>query len=279
MDTKSNSQSDKKIVKPATIFKYEAFSAQSLKNLKAQSIYFGSPLGFNDPYDCALKPRVSASTLEELEALRNIYAQKYDVPIDFQTKFKTVSTVELGRMLESSALTVLEKNVDSFLKTKGVSCFSEVNNDLLMWSHYGGRYKGFCLEFDTEFEPFRKMRKVKYSENMPKFNVISAFTEDNYDGIFDLFCTKSKSWEYEKEWRILHEEAGTLFTYKPDVLKSVYFGPDIDNNSLEIVCLILQGQNSKVNFWRGKRSEEKFEVIFEKINYINHLEAKSKGLL
>lgn len=279
MDTNSNIPVEKKAVKPETIFKYEAFSAQSLRNLKAQSIYFGSPLGFNDPYDCALKPRVSEPTLEELEVLRNIYIQKYDVPADFRNKFKAVNVIELGKMIENSAITILEKNVESFLKTKGVTCFSEINNDLLMWSHYGGRYKGFCLEFATEFEPFNKMRKVKYSENMPKFNAVSAFTDDDYDGIFDLFCTKSKSWEYEKEWRIIHQEAGTLFTYQPDALKSIYFGPDIDNQSLEIICLILAGQNKNVKFWRGRRSQEKFEVEFEQIGYMNHLEAKSKGLL
>lgn len=279
MDTNSNIQSEKKVVKPATIFKYEAFSAQSLQNLKAQSIYFGSPLGFNDPYDCALTPKVSEPTQEELEVLRTSYMQRIDVPIDFRDKFKAVDITELGKRIESSAVSILDKAVATFIKTKGVTCFSEINNDLLMWSHYGGRYKGFCLEFLTEFEPFTKMRKVKYSENMPIFNAVSAFLDDDYDGVFDLFCTKSKSWEYEKEWRIMHQKVGTLFTYPAEALKSVYFGPDIDNQSLEIVCLILAGQNPNVKFWRGKRSQEKFEVEFEQIGYMNHLDAKSKGLL
>ncbi len=45
--------------KPKKLYKYEAFTEQSLKNLKAQAIYFGSPKNFNDPYDCALTPVIT----------------------------------------------------------------------------------------------------------------------------------------------------------------------------------------------------------------------------
>jgi hypothetical protein len=37
---------------PATIFKYEGCSLQSIQNLKKQSVYFAPPHRFNDPYDC-----------------------------------------------------------------------------------------------------------------------------------------------------------------------------------------------------------------------------------
>ena len=43
----------------------------------------------------------------------------------------------------------------------GITCLSEVKDDLLMWSHYGGKYKGFCLEFDSKYAPFTKTLKVK----------------------------------------------------------------------------------------------------------------------
>jgi Protein of unknown function (DUF2971) len=279
MDTNSDIATEKKVVKPATIFKYEAFSAQSLQNLKAQAIYFGSPLGFNDPYDCALKPRIAEPTTEELEEFRVSYSQRPDVPIEYQNTFKKIDILELKKIVERSAITVLDKHVESFLQTKGVTCFSESNNDLLMWSHYGGRYKGFCLEFFTEFEPFTKMRKVKYSDTMPKINAARALFHDDFDDFLDLFCVKSNSWSYEKEWRCIHDKAGTLFGYDSSALKSIYFGPDIEIHCLEIICLILAGQNSNVKFWRGTRSQEKFEVLFEEFTYTNYLDAKNKGLI
>lgn len=29
-----------------------------------------------------------------------------------------------------------------------ITCFSEVNNEQLMWAHYAGSYSGFCIEYD-----------------------------------------------------------------------------------------------------------------------------------
>ena len=35
------------------------------------------------------------------------------------------------------------------LYERGVCCFSEKKDDILMWSHYADGHKGFCLEFIT----------------------------------------------------------------------------------------------------------------------------------
>ena len=55
---------------PKHLYKYEPFTAQSLQNLKAQVIYFGSPLGFNDPYDYALSPSIKEPTNADLNILQ-----------------------------------------------------------------------------------------------------------------------------------------------------------------------------------------------------------------
>ena len=265
--------------KPQVIYKYEAFSAKSLQNLKAQSIYFGSPLNFNDPYDCALKASVETPTDIELELLRDAYSKRPDVPELIQQQFKATNLDELRAAIVSNTEATLKNNVKTFLETNGVSCFSERNDDLLMWSHYGGRYRGFCLAFATEYEPFTQIRKVEYSKTMPKFNAAEALLKDDFEQMLELFCTKSQSWNYEKEWRCIHNQAGTLFTYEAHALKSIYFGPDIDAQSLEIVCLILAGQNPDVELWKGTRSNDKFEVNFEQFTYTSHIDAVRSGLI
>jgi hypothetical protein len=265
--------------KPATVFKFETFSAQSLQNLKKQIIYFASPRVFNDPYDCSLPPRISEPVVQELEQYRDMTMQSIDIPPSVQNDLKNKSIEEIGAIVKRNADSIFKDKAKNFKETAGISCFSQFNNDLLMWAHYGGQYKGFCLEFDTEFPPFTKMTKVKYTDEMPIINAVQALHNENYDQFMELFCTKSKSWIYENEWRVFHKEAGTQFAYEDAALKSVYFGPDIDSQSLEIVCLILQGQNPNVRFWRGKRSQERFEVLFDEFLYTNHIEAKNKGLI
>ena len=82
------------------------------------------------------------------------------------------------------------------------------------------------------------------------------------------------SWSYEREWRVLHAEAGTAFHYPAACLTGIYFGPEISFEALEIICLILQGQNPDFRFWKGRRSETEFKVEFDEFTYTPPLKAK-----
>ena len=76
---------------PASLYKYEAFSTQSLLNLKGQVIYFGSPLKFNDPYDCALTPNIIDPIEAELFAVRDAYLMESDLPAKARQEFESFS--------------------------------------------------------------------------------------------------------------------------------------------------------------------------------------------
>lgn len=263
---------------PPKLYKYEAFNAQALQNLKAHGIYFGSPLGFNDPYDCATRPNVVRPSETEAELVRDHYLTKEKVPDAARAGFSNASVNTLQDMLQKSGREVIESTIERFLAEKGISCFSESNSDLLMWAHYGGKYKGFCLEFSTEFEPFSKAKRVQYHEKIPEASVLPFLLSNNVDGALDFFCIKPNSWSYEKEWRVFHKEAGTLYHYEAQALTGVYFGPEISDEALEIICLILKGQNPYVKMWRGKRSLTEFKIDFTDFSYLTHLEAKELGL-
>jgi hypothetical protein len=262
---------------PKTIFKYEDFTVHSLLNLKSQSVYFGSPKNFNDPYDCAITAVIADPTPDELERLLRYFMDDPGVPTVEKINLSQLPPQERKVLLTKTAEMSLKENRDKFLTEKGVSCFSERNDDLLMWSHYGGRYKGFCFEFRTEYEPFNKLRKVQYVKKMPTISIDSFIVKTGFQFI-DLFCTKSDAWAYEQEWRGLHKEAGIAFGYVPEALKAVYFGPDIERQALEIVCLILDGQNPEVELWRSVRSESEFKVNFTSFTYTSFIKAKRGGL-
>lgn len=181
-------------------------------------------------------------------------------------------------MLMSIGQNVVEQAVAEFRSKRGVSCFAEVPDNLLMWSHYSDHHKGFCLEFRTDLDPFPKAFKVKYSARMPAFDLEPMLCSKDFDQVLDLFCTKSIDWQYEREWRCIHNEVGTAYTYETEALTGVYFGPEAAFSSIEIIALILAGQNTQVKFWRGQRSKSDFTVDFEQVTYTPHLEAKRLGL-
>jgi hypothetical protein len=264
--------------KPPRLYKFESLTSRTLQNIKGQVLYFGSPLGFNDPYDCAVTPNIKALTDDQTEAVRKRYLSDNRVTGQKRHSFATMATQELREILQSAARSTMVQTVDSFLKNRGVTCFSEKNDDLLMWSHYGGQYRGVCLEFDTQIEPFPRVKPVNYVESLPQLSVAEILLDQEFDHVSELFCTKSFSWQYEREWRAIHKVAGTKYVYPAHALTGVYFGPDIDKAAMEIVCLILGGQNAGVRFYRGSRSTTEFKVTFEEFTYTTFLQAKELGL-
>ena len=264
---------------PKTIYKYESFNAYSLKNLKAQAIYMASPLRFNDPYDCALSTILHEMSDDDLDKIVSHYVNQENVPIHVKKQFLSLSKTDLRAMLFRTMKTTFEQTKQQFLELKGVSCFSEKKDVILMWAHYGDCYQGFCLEFRTDIEPFNKLKKVQYTVEIPRINIVSCLIEKNFDHITHLYCTKSLNWQYEQEWRLFHQEAGTLYHYPAKALKAIYFGPSMDGNIIEIICLIIQGQNPDVEFWKGKLSKTEFKIEFDKFNYIPHVVAKKMGLI
>jgi hypothetical protein len=263
---------------PTHLYKYESFSTQSLLNLKSQVLYFGSPLQFNDPYDSALRVPIAQPSNAALERLRNHYLTKEKLPHDRKVQLLNATADELRASFMLGGAQALQEITENFLKNRGVTCFSESNDNLLMWSHYGGKYKGFCLEFSTQHSSFGKIWQVNYEKVLPRIELEPLLTSHSLDFIQTLFCTKSEAWSYEREWRAIHNEAGTRYGYPAECLTGVYFGPDIDQQSLEIICLILGGQNGSVKFFRGARSLTEFKVNFEAFTYTSFLEAKQRGL-
>jgi hypothetical protein len=266
------------MVPPPLLYKYEAFSSQSLANLKNQVIYFSSPGRFNDPYDCALFPSIAEPSDAEVERIRDYYLAQPDVAEKTKSEFENTSTAGLRILFLRAGQNAIDSEIKRFLSLRGVSCFSESPSNLLMWSHYSGHHKGFCLEFRTDSEPFQKLHPVRYSDQMPTFDLVPMLCDRNFDQVMDLFCTKSRDWQYEREWRAMHRDAGTAYHYPAEALSGVYFGPQASFTTLEIVALILAGQNHQVKLWRGTRSCSDFAVDFELVTYTSHLEAKRRGL-
>lgn len=264
---------------PSRLYKYEPFTARSLQNLKDQVIYFGSPLNFNDPYDCALSPSIKEPSDAEIERIRQHYLAKPELEEKVRREFKLAAVSKLRVMFLRIGQNVLDQAISDFLSRRGVSCFSEKVDSLLMWSHYGDHCKGFCLEFDTSKEPFAKIKKVRYGQAMPEFDVMPMLCDEDFDHVLDLYCTKALDWAYENEWRGIHDKAGTAFGYPSSALTGVYLGPDMPLSAFEIVALILAGQNEHVQLWQGARSKSSFSVEFHPVTYTSHLEAKRRGLL
>jgi len=245
-------------------------SIQALTNLKSQAIYFNSPLNFNDPFDCNMELKIRAPYEDEVPYILEFLREELEGNPKLG-EIENLPSGELAAMGMVLAENMLKERALKVFKSKGVCCFSETNDNLLMWSHYASSAKGFCLEFDCSKEQFEKLLPVEYVENPPELDYRKVFSIDSMYFLQTLFCTKSSHWSYEKEWRALHNEVNKVYNYSAESLTGVYFGPEIDQDFAEIICLILQGQHPDIKFYKGTRSSDLYKVTFKEITYTPHL--------
>lgn len=244
--------------KPKRLYKYRAPTIQDITALVNGKLWFSAPSRFNDPFDCAYDVSIPEITRADCIAL-----------------LERVSDGKLGQasvahfpddILKQHTRRGLEKAAENALKrVGGVCCFSSKPTDLLTWSHYGAGHCGFCLEFDTTSDPlFEKVQKVSYSDELPKL-AVDMFKTGDYSQGLDLLRTKSKCWEYEQEWRVLHEQSELLYGYERLSLTGVYFGAKMQDELIQLIATIMINTDTKL--YRMLRSKTRFELEYEQITF------------
>ena len=170
--------------KPERIFKFQTFDQYSLRNLKNAQIYFNRPVDFNDPFDCAVAKESIFHTKQDLLGLWNSFVEEGKFP--GKSKYVNICDVpsKVFELMDENVKAVAAEFQGGSLYSIGCCCFSEKNDHILMWSHYGNGHRGFCLEFDTSFTPFKNnLFKVRYSNDYPKWKLASI--ANNVDGEFN----------------------------------------------------------------------------------------------
>lgn len=300
------------------LFKYVTF--KKIDVLENAHIRFTQPLAFNDPFE--LFPRFvgfapekdveeftqeyfsNGSEIEKmLEESWNKEIRKYEglnIPFSLvenlmREKFDQVKPSAMtflndfmsmkGPQFREMALDIIMKALN---RTIGILCFSEVPDNILMWSHYASNHTGFVIEFDENQSFFgqrskengirRCVRKVRYSNERPQFTFFDSSLSDdeNLDRwIKDLMWVKSSDWAYERECRMidsLRECEWVISDTDPPIylfpiplccIKTIIFGCRALQNSKQKTIDLL---NSKENYSHIVIQEAKIDDKEYKIN-------------
>ena len=154
---------------------------------------------------------------------------------------------------------------DDFLKNKGISCFSETQDNILMWSHYAENHKGICVGYHTNNQLFEKSKMIFYFDKLPNLNVYSVFDETNFSDCFKLYCIKNTLWSYEKEWRLFHTNSNTAYRIEKEWLKSIYIGCKTSIDNEKEILSFAKFYPSKINVFKFRKSPSAFSLDAEKI--------------
>lgn len=226
--------------KPEHFYKFCTAKVAKL-NLSTRRLRFGSPLCFNDPFDCYfplgfsnLRRNVTASE----KCHHAILTGKEILPSDSSAAFNMAPLIGLmdtvpPEVIERSRKTHRARvfavadqfNRESQIEWDGMarrfrllSLCAEVKNPLL-WAHYANCHRGVAFEFDAcytgriaEEISFTAAEPVRYRKRIPRAYSQKDLIEstlglsslpDAAQTWLPLMLTKSLEWSYEKEWRIV----------------------------------------------------------------------------
>lgn len=178
---------------------------------------------------------------------------------------------------EKSGMFHSEKN--TFLNNSQISCFSRTPNEPLMWSHYADKHYGVCYCFDEDelmfYDGFAShFGDIIYSSHLPEI----YFKEDNNTEehwnreLHRVLMTKSLSWVYEKEYRIIRKKNITN-TFRSQSLKAIIIGHNavIWNKTriFELIAKANESRDQKIEIYYACLSTRNFEIyINDKPSYI-----------
>ena len=155
------------------------------------------------------------------------------------------------------------------------------NNNILMWSHYGDKHEGICVEY--EFNEDKDLLDVSYTDDINNFDlytVLQYIIPAKYFGVSETkemdsrcvnacylpFLKKLKCWSYEKEVRMIFnlnntsklEQENGIWFYPSVKVKSIYLGCKMNNSVAKTIlekCSAL-----KIPVYRFVQEQEKNEL-------------------
>lgn len=208
-----------------TLFNYTKINKDTIKNILNEEIWLSNTKLFNDPVDPSIKRK-----------------NKNNMYNDLLDKIK-------------------------------VGCLTSKNDNTLMWSHYADKHRGVCIEYNISkifIDKNSTIRKVNYNKNMAyeeKMDYIKRFSDIQIDDknittLLELFCIKSKEWEYEDEYRILYYDSTSNsngITIKLPI-KNIYFGTETSEEDKKLIYDIIKN----INIARAKNNKIKiYETEFD----------------
>lgn len=271
--------------RPEKLYQFQRFGTRSLVNLKKHQLFFSSPAEFNDPFDCAIHFQFSPISDDEyIRFFKDLTKEDRNPSLDEEYFEGKKPTAKFKQMAESIMRAAIESLVKERHKNRGVACFSEKNDDILMWGHYACGHTGFCLEFDSRFQPFNGSQPVTYQSEFPILNPVKAYFNSfkkidsiGEDDFARALTTKFTTWSYEKEWRAIHIEPNKLFNYPIEAITGLYFGLKMPFDHKEIIALILRGINPAIQLFEAQMDENSFALNFSPVSYTSPIELSSSN--
>ncbi|NCA61179.1 DUF2971 domain-containing protein [Bacillus cereus] len=286
---------------PNSLYKYRTVNLNSIRSLRRNEVWCNSASNFNDPYECALligdyaEESLKALMIEKVIELGTGKLKKNLVENLGNMDLKKICTVfiklKVGdvqiyqcdvdqiyditkKEYDDKIKADLERDIMQIREKMKISCFSEVHNSILMWSHYADNHKGFCIEYnfneiDINSNLISALQPTIYSDEIINIGEHLKRTPkkvEKFKGVLEEYAAiiKSNEWIYEQEWRIVfRENKSGGFNCKGLYPKAIYLGSRIsEDDKIELLEI---AREKKIPVYQMKTDNNKFELFAEKL--------------
>jgi hypothetical protein len=130
----------------------------------------------------------------------------------------------------------------------GIACFSETYENMIMWAHYAGNFKGICLGYSSEdliegLPSTAALIRVAYLDKPPTVDGDPAV--DMQTTAKRILSQKQYNWSYEREWRVL-APFGRLNYVRAQALQEIYLGIEIPQVQRKLLIDSVAGMDLRV---------------------------------
>ncbi len=265
---------------PPKLYKYCSFSANTLRVLTQEEVYFANPSSFNDPLDCnpTIDVNVDRLSLEKLfikiftdkknkkEALSALGNCRY-----LSSEFGDYKTdAEAGAYYDGILASRIQGAFIQEMNRFGVLSLAKRWHCPLMWSHYADQHHGICIEYTTKSHTPVEIQSVSY--NKPRAIRASDLIEwklhdstEAKNAIREtFFFVKAKPWKYEQEWRAVKSDVGLACS--PFTIYAIYFGLRCPYAVQTTLVKLFDGDHRHIKFYELCVSDENFSLKRREVN-------------
>lgn len=269
------------------LYKFSSFNENSLSALADQTAWFSDLDSLNDPFEVSVRYEVPKKECDKIVQYLNataIYMEK-NLNISKAEAFELANKAyqqnpevfcknfELGIEHVKNEHSTLLGSLNIFSTSLDLPDDSPHSENMLMWSHYGAGFTGFCLQFSAsnflnsieELNPDSKIGycKVDYITASYVVNPIdyAPFITEQY---FSAVRFKHEQWRYEGELRFISGTSG-LHRYSSNDLDKVYIGFKMPLNKRKVLIAIIRQYFPNTEIYLIEIDKSSYKIVAKKI--------------
>ncbi len=190
-------------------------------------IWCGNPANFNDGNEFLFRMDYTPSK-NTIGLLASVISEFKSNPLFPPIRSSTL-VINSGQ-LENIASPIIEDISIKCRKELGVTCFSELRDDSLLWNRYGGCGNGVCIEIEISKELIGKEYfHVNYVPDKIYHidNFLKSVLEDPYINYRNILLTKTLNyWDPEREVRLISKKQSVKRNLKGSI-KEIIIGNNV----------------------------------------------------